>query len=258
MIAVLVAACLATSQIHVELAIPDEPLRPAFERYAADANKRIVGFFGSPFKKDITLHVLPNRKAFDDALHQRWKMEPTQPWMVGAAGADVLFVLSPRVWKTEAQEHNPDDAKEIAEIVCHELVHCYHSQINPSRELEGLDAMAWYVEGLPTYVSGQLERSHNGIAEREVKAGRIPARLEDAWTGRGRYAIAGSMVRFVDEKFGRSKVIELLKATTNAAAMKALGTTEEKFLSEWKQTFSLDRISEYEKWLLESFSNSRI
>ena len=241
-ITTLVAACLATSQIHIELAKPDEALRPVFERYAADAEKRIVEFFGSPFKVKITLQVLPSRKAFDEALFKRWKMEPTQPWMVGAAGADVLFVLSPRVWKTEAQEHNPDDSKEIAEIVCHELVHCFHSQINPSRELEGLDAMAWFVEGLPTYDSGQLERSHKGIAEREVKAGRYPSRLEDAWTGRGRYAIAGSMVRFTDEKFGRKKVIELLKTTTNDAAMKALGTTEEKFLSEWKQTFQLFHI----------------
>jgi len=240
-ITTLVAACLATSQIHIEMAKPDEPLRPVFESYVAEAEKRITTFFGSRFKNGITVRVLPSRKAFDEALFKRWKMEPTQPWMVGAAGADVLFVLSPRVWKTEAQEHNPDDAKEVAEIVCHELVHCYHSQINPSRELEGLDAMAWFVEGLPTYVSGQLERSHKGIAKREVKAGRIPARLEDAWTGRGRYAIAGSMVRFVDEKFGRKKVIELLRTAANDEAMKALGTSEEGFLSDWKASISLPR-----------------
>ncbi len=227
--------CLAQSQVRIELSKPDEPLRPSFERYVADAEKKITSFFGAPFRKQMTLRVLPSRKLFDEALHKRWKMEPTQPWMVGAAGADVLFLLSPRVWKAEAQEHDPNDEKEIADIVCHELVHSYHSQINPSRELDGLDAMAWFVEGLATYASGQLERKQKGIAEREVAEGRVPTKLEDAWQGRARYGVAGSMVRFVDERFGRKKVVELLKTTSNEGAMKTLGISDIQFLADWKK-----------------------
>jgi hypothetical protein len=232
---------ISSSSIHVELSKEDESLRPAFEKYSSDAEKRITGFFATPYQKSVTVKVLPSRKAFDEAVFKRWKMEPTQPWMVGAAGSDVLFVLSPRVWKSEAQEHNPDDSKEISEIVCHELVHSYHTQLNPQRELEGLEPMAWFVEGLATYVSGQLESRHKRVALREIIEGRAPGSLEKAWSGRGRYGVAGSMVRFVDERFGRKKVIELLKKTTNEAAMVTLGTTEAQFLADWRGWVEMEK-----------------
>lgn len=234
--ALILAAC--TSKIHVELTAPDEALRPAFERDVASAERTIEQFFGRPFAKAVTITVCPSRKAFDEALRRKWGMEATQPWMVGAAGARVLFVLSPRVWKSEAQEHNPDDSQEIADIVTHELVHSFHAQVNPNKDLEGLDDMAWFAEGLATYVSGQLARSHKGVAKREIEDSRGPKDLATAWSGRGRYGVSGSMVNFVDAMYGRRAVRTLLTLTTNADALKALKTDEPTFLADWKSWVS--------------------
>jgi hypothetical protein len=42
------------------------------------------------------------------------------------------------------------------------------------------------------------------------------------------------MVEFVDQRFGRETIRKLLAATTNAEALMILGTTEEKFIEDWK------------------------
>lgn len=222
------------STFKVELSPPDEAQRPTIERDVARAKRTIEQFFGRPFAKAVTIKVCPSRKEFDKELHKQWGMEPTQPWMVGAGGARVLFLLSPRVWKTEAQEHDPADTQELADLVTHELVHSFHAQANPSRDLEGLDEIGWFAEGLATYVSGQLEHGRGGLAKGELEAGRGPKDLASAWSGRARYGVSGSMVKFVDVNFGRNTILSLLSVTSNAVAMRSLKTEEAKFLGDWR------------------------
>jgi hypothetical protein len=46
--------------------------------------------------------------------------------MVASGIANTLTILTPRVWKTEAAEHDPDDRDRFRELVAHELVHVFH------------------------------------------------------------------------------------------------------------------------------------
>jgi hypothetical protein len=86
-------------------------------------------------------------------------------------------------------------------------------------------------------VAGQLEGRHYS-AEQAIAAGQAPSDLEAAWTGQYRYGVAGSIVRYVDRKFGRPKLVEPLKTTSNDEALKLLGVSEKDLLEAWRKTIA--------------------
>lgn len=200
--------------------------------------RRIEKYFGKPFPKPFEVEVLPNRASFDEYFQRRWKAAKTEPWMVGAGVADRFVLLSPRVWKTEAREHNPDDAGHLRDLVAHELVHVYHGQICPKPEFDGMDDMGWFVEGLAVYVSGQLEHTHRTAAADAIRLGKAPAKLADAWAGKHRYGVSGSLVEFVEKRYGRETIRKLLTITSNGDALKLLDTTEAQLLHDWSDSIA--------------------
>jgi len=206
-----------------------------------EGRKRIEEFFGKPFPRPCDVEVFADRSAFDAYFQKRWKVAKTEPWMVAAGVADRLLILSPRVWKTEAVEHNPADADHVRELVAHELVHVFHGQQNPTGDFEGMDNLGWFVEGLATYVSGQLSHEHRGAAAEAIQAGKGPRRLADAWSGQYRYGVCGSMVEFVDHRWGHETIWSLLAVTKPDVALKLLGVTEAQFLEDWQKTVLASR-----------------
>jgi len=68
-----------------------------------------------------------------------------------------------------------------------------------------------------------------------LRAGRGPKSLARAWSGRYKYGVSGSLVRFIETTRGRATIDRLLRVGTNAAAMATLGTTEGAFLSAWRK-----------------------
>lgn len=204
-------------------------------RGAVDAGRtRVEAYFGRPFPKPFLVEVLSSRGEMDAAFAERWKAPKTACWMVAAGVGDRLFVLSPRVWRTQACEHDARPAH-VGEIVGHELVHVFHGQHGPNGDFNGMDELAWFVEGLATTVSGQLDGAHAGDARAALKAGRGPKSLARAWSGRYKYGVSGSLVRFIETTRGRATIDRLLRVGTNAAAMATLRTTEGAFLSAWRQ-----------------------
>jgi hypothetical protein len=205
------------------------------DSYVQASEARIVDFFGAPFRDSVVVQVVPDRAVFDAALKAMWGMPSTQCWMVAAAGATRLVVLSPDAWASQACEHDAGDAEHVRGIIAHELVHAYHGQRNPSDDFAGMDDMGWFVEGLAVLASEQLRLSHAGDAEAAIAAGAAPRRLADGWSGRYRYGVAGSMVAYIDRRWGRGTIVRLLGATTNDEALAILGTSEADFLSGWRR-----------------------
>jgi hypothetical protein len=187
-----------------------------------------------PFPDTVSVWILPSREAFTAALSEAWGIRETACWMVGGADDHSLFLLSPGVWGDEACEHDPGDPEHRQMIVTHEAVHVYHGQVNPSPDIGLLEEIGWFVEGLATYVSGQLEASHAGRAAEAVETGVAPERLADAWSGPYRYAVSGSMVRFIDERWGRETLNEALHEQTEAEVLDVLGVSEEAFVGGWE------------------------
>jgi hypothetical protein len=212
----------------------DKDLVAGLERDVVTGMARVRQFFGKPFEQRFVVEICPDRARFDEYFQRRWTLPKTERWMVASGVADRLVILSPRVWKTEAVEHDPADAQHIQELIAHELVHVFHGQHNPHPDFDGMDEMGWFVEGLAVLVSGQLENAHRTGASEAIKAGRAPKSLADAWSGRYRYAVCGSMVQFVEARFGRALVNQLLSVTSTAEALKLLNTSEQDFLEAWK------------------------
>lgn len=199
----------------------------------AAGKTNIEKFFTVTFVKPFVVEIFPSRARFDEYMKARWKVPSTQSWMVASGVSDRLVMLNRGVWKTQASEHNPADDNHARELIAHELVHVYHGQHNPTGDFEGMDDLGWLVEGLAVYVSGQLDHAHQNAAKEAIQKGKTPKNLAQAWSGRYRYGVCGSMVRYIDQTKGRQTLQQLLAVDKPEQALKLLNTTEQEFLTGW-------------------------
>jgi hypothetical protein len=98
-----------------------------------------------------------------------------------------------------------------------------------------MDEVSWLVEGLATYASGQLDRIHAKAARSAIDAGVEPSDLAKAWSGKYRYGIAGSLVKYVDKTYGRAMLVALLSAVSQEEILRRLGVGEEELLKSWRR-----------------------
>ena len=205
----------------------------------AEGRKTVEGFFGRSFPRPFAVSVFPSRAELTAFWRKEWKAPDFTPqcWMVASGSAGTLSLLSPRVFRAEACEHDPSDATATRLLLVHEMVHVFHAQTSPSADFE-LEEIAWFVEGLATFASGQLSDGRLTRAREALEKGQGPARLADAWTGPNRYGFAGSLVAYVDGKWGRKTTVELLRETTPAGLLGRLGVGEAELLDGWRRWFA--------------------
>jgi hypothetical protein len=224
----------AAPAVIVEASQADDEIARTIEADASEGVRRIEEYFGAEaFVSPPRVRVFPGRAELDAYVREAWGLEGTECWMVGAAEEEALILLSPRVWREEACDHDPGDPNHVRDLVAHELVHVYHMQRNPTRAFESVEGLDWFVEGLATLVSGQYERFHVERAREAVASGAAPAQLADAWSGRYRYGVSGSLVAYVETRVGKGGVARLLTATRLDEALSAVGDTEAEFLAAW-------------------------
>lgn len=208
---------------------------PLSERLGV-AQSDVSRFLDLPFPKPYETTIFPHRVDFDSFAAKAWGMEKTQCWMVAAGVGDRFVVLDPAVWATEACEHDAANTAHVDGILRHELTHVLHGQMNPTSDFTGMDPMGWFVEGLAVYVSGQLTAEHRGKDREAIERAATPKDLESFWSGKYRYGISGSLVRYVDQHYGRGILLRLLPVTTNAEALEILNTTEAQLIADWQQS----------------------
>lgn len=237
--AVLAASCVSpsdgtrASQLIYQGA-DNDPGRAEVEADVAAGQTRVEAFFGERFSQPVRVVVSANRAAFDAALPAAWQLAPTQCWMVGVGTADFLEILSPAAWTSDACEHNGADPQEVQDIITHELTHAFHGQRNSTRDFTGLDDIGWFVEGLAVLVAGQMDHGRELSAADAIAAGAAPAALANAWSGRYRYGVSGSMVAYIDAIYGRRTIVALLGATTQQQILRRLHLSEAQFLERWR------------------------
>jgi hypothetical protein len=191
-------------------------------------------FFGASFERDFEVAVFDDRADFEASMPPEWGVTPTQCWMVACGVGDGLRILDPRAWGKQACDHDGSDPEHVRGIVAHELVHVFHGQRNPSPDFSQVEGIDWFVEGLAVLASRQLETDRLAPASEAIATGAAPATLASAWQGRHRYAVCGTLVRELDRRCGRAKLVELLGARTNEELLALAGVSEPELLADWR------------------------
>jgi hypothetical protein len=198
--------------------------------------EQVTTYFEKPFRKKFKVHLYPNREALNAAWRKLWN-EPTftsECWMVASGDVYDLHILTPRVWKKEACEHDPANREKLSKLVIHELVHVYHGQFTSAPTLGELEAVAWFVEGLATRVSGQLDAKRLNQVKQLIAENKNATELENFWSGQARYGQSGYMIAYIEKLKGKKFLIELLSLTDETSILTKLGMSESELIAGWK------------------------
>ncbi|MBL0154057.1 MAG: hypothetical protein IPP93_11410 [Chitinophagaceae bacterium] len=197
----------------------------------------VHGFFGKNYLQPFDVYLHPDRASLDSCWQHDWQMPSfkSECWMVASGVAKRIDWLSPRRWSAEACEHNPADTISMQQVVTHELVHVFHGQMNASPDFSNTQNMDWFVEGLATFASGQCDEGKIQQVADAIRTGNIPDSLSKFWTGKLRYALSGSMVKYIDAHYGRKFIISLLALNNNHDVLQVLGVSEKTLLADWKE-----------------------
>ena len=206
---------------------------PGVAIMTAAARQQVETFFGVPFPSAFEVTIYPDRASLDAYWREAWSMPDftSQCWMVASGTADGLRLLSPRTWAAEACEHDDADTARVQALITHEITHVFHGQHLPDRRFDGMDNVAWFVEGLATHVSGQLDLGYLASGSEAIAEDSAPTTLSTAWSGKFRYGVCGSIVRFIDSRLGRRGLMEMLPLKTEAELLKVVGLSEEELLA---------------------------
>lgn len=197
----------------------------------------VENFFSKPFKEKFDVYIHPNRQSIDSTWQIDWKMPNfiSECWMVASGVASKLDLISPINWNKESCEHNFNDTLKTQQLITHELVHVFHGQLNKSPDFSNITGLDWFVEGLAVYVSGQCDSIRLGEIKNALSAGAITMDLDKFWTGNLKYGLSGSVVMYIDYKFGRQKLIDLLNLNKKEELLAKLNIKEKDFLNGWEQ-----------------------
>ena len=203
-----------------------------FKNYFDKGVASVENFFGNKYPRIFNIYVFPNRHS----LEKQWNKSGTKSEcsMVARGVANRLDLLTPSVWKTEACDHDPKNKTEVQSLITYELEHVFQGQLNPHPDLTGMDDIRWFVEGLAVMVSGQLTKDRISRAVKTIKQGKYPQELKNAWSGDNKYGIAGLMVSYIANKYGKEKLYALLPMENQEEIMSALKTNEKDFINNWK------------------------
>lgn len=193
-------------------------------------------FFNSSFKNKFEVIVHPNRNSLDSAWRIYFKSADFKSdcWMVASGDANKLDIISPILWDSLSCEHKYNDKKKTQQLITHELVHVFHGQYNLSPDFSNTENIDWFVEGLATYASGQLDSIRISEIKKAISNEKIPESLDNFWTGKLKYGLSGSVVMYIDKKYGRKKLEQLLPLNKKVEVLSTLNITESALLTNWK------------------------
>jgi hypothetical protein len=177
----------------------------------------------------------PSRQSLDSAWQTDWKMPEfkSECWMVASGVGQKIDIISPKKWDKEACEHEYSESIKTQQLITHELVHVFHGQLNVSSDFSNVEGIDWFVEGLATYASGQCDSTRIAEIKNAIDNNKIPTSLDNFWTGNLKYGLSGSMVMFIDSKYGRTRLKELLPFNKKTEILQSLKITEEELLQAW-------------------------
>lgn len=164
------------------------------------------------------IFIIDNRKQFDQILGYK-----TESWLVGYASNRLVYLLNRKNFKTESN-HKYSDKKYIA-LLKHELCHLFFNKISKETHKP-----KWLNEGISLFLSGQNKLKKN-----------IPIEFKNFFKFYGKdtdnkdnvYQESGFVVETLINKFGKEKILELIKSCS-------IANTEEKFEKSFNKIYGFD------------------
>lgn len=197
-------------------------------------------FFKKGFPKPFDVYVHPTRQSWDKKFQAAYQMPDfkSECWMVASGDGFQLNMISPITWDSASCEHKYGNKVQTQQLLTHELFHVFHGQHNPSPDFMDYTGLDWFAEGFATFASGQLSNQRMTEVKKLVAENKAPTALDDFWKGRQRYGLSGSMVQFLDTRFGRETLFTLLKFKTKAEMLSAIGLSEQELLDGWRKSLT--------------------
>ncbi len=163
----------------------------------ANSVSKLNRFFGLRWKHDLPrVFIMKDRRTID-ALSEK----KTERWIVGFNDQRYIFALDNASMEKESS-HRKRTPKEYASLINHELSHAFFSQLSG-----GITKPRWLNEGVSIYASGQIK----------FKPKEFKEFLEFFdQSGKGVYGEAGYAVKILIEKFGKPKLLKLVKGLGRA------------------------------------------
>ena len=208
-----------------------------YKIYFEKGKKSVTDFFQSSYKNNFNIYIHPTRASLDSSWQKDWNMPnfKSQCWMVASGIADKLDIISPKMWDSLACEHIYSNTIKTQNLITHELIHVFHGQQNKSPDFSDVTGIDWFVEGLATYASGQCDSIRILEVKKALLDNKIPESLNKFWTGNLKYGLSGTVVMYLDNKYGREKLTSLLEYNNIQEVLDSLETTESEIMNEWKK-----------------------
>ena len=202
--------------------------------------KSTESFFEEPFNQKFDIYIHPDRESLDKQWQTDWLMPEfkSECWMVASGVSTRMDILSPAIWDKQACEHSYGNKIKTQNLITHELVHVYHGQRNISPDFFETYGINWFIEGLATFVSGQCDSTRIADVKNAMNGGVVPKSLDDFWSGNLRYGLSGTMVMYIEHKYGKSKIIESLKYNRLEDILELLAVSETTLINGWKNYLS--------------------
>lgn len=191
----------------------DTWLEETYEKAMIDLGQ----FFGINWVENKPkVFILPDRKTVDEIRGQS-----TPRWVVGFGriGMGGVYLLDRANFEKESD--NTYSEEHYAALLKHELSHCFMDTIT-----DGYRKPLWLTEGLAIYLSGQLqwykqpEKLERFLESFDKQAQKI-------------YTEGGFTIKLLINKYGKEKIIELLKQLITQP-------DEDRFRGIFKKTFGVE------------------
>jgi len=205
--------------------IKDELLEKIYNELMKDLND----FFELNWVENTpSINVVDNRETINII-----KGRQTEDWLVGWSNGNKVYVLNRD--NLEKESNHKYDPEKYCALVKHELSHSFYDIISNNTHKP-----IWLCEGVAIYTSGQNEFKRQPIEFKEFLKF-----YENG--GSGVYEESGFFVEFLVQKFGKQKLLNLIKESKNA---KSEAEFNELFCKEYGFELEYEEINnEYKKFI---------
>lgn len=173
----------------------------ALDKVFTSSIRKLNRFFDLEWKHDLPrVFIMKDRRTID-ALYEK----KTERWIVGFNDLRYVFALDNASMEKESS-HRKRSPGEYASLIAHEMCHAFFNKFS-----EGVTKPKWLNEGVSIYISGQIKFKPKQFTE-------FLEFFDQG--GKGVYGEAGYAIKLLVEKFGKDKLLKLIKGLKKAKSRK--------------------------------------